>query len=233
MIVELNGLPGSGKTVIKKKVLKAMRDKNVIAAGVDEFRGTGKSKINKFFLKVYRILSQFFPENIGLYLMCRRLLLLNCQEKHEFAYKSKYECKIVIAYLIYLYQIYKNNKQTVIVDEGFVQTLTAITVHIKNSNQLIVEILNKLCADSGNIIAVNINVSVEDTYQNIINRNRHDSDMDSLKGEKLLRFLQRYSHKLAAIRGIFKANEVIDLDYEKSSIEKNVKKIIEGVTKYE
>ena len=60
MIVELNGLPSSGKTVIKKKVLQAMHDKNVIAAGVDEFRGTGKSKINKFFKKPIEFYHSFF-----------------------------------------------------------------------------------------------------------------------------------------------------------------------------
>lgn len=229
MIIEFNGLPGSGKTLLKKQLAQTMHGRDILTAGVDEFRGVGSSKLKKHVIKAYRIMAPFFFNNFSFWSQCRKLLQI---DRSEIPYQSRYEKMIVVAYLVYLLQTYRCQNKIVIVDEGFVQTFSAIAVHT-NSGEKAAEVIRNVCSQFDDILSVNIDISIEDTYENIQNRNRHDSAMDSMSDEKLKQFLQQYDKRLNEMRSVFPLKKVLNIQFKQSEVVNMINTIIERIAEYE
>ena len=198
MIIELNGLPGCGKTTLKNAICS--KHGSVRAVGVAEFRGEGKASYYKLPLKLGRFLVQFIPSNFGLYLDLRTMMR-KAKQREGAQFSNSYENLITIMYVVYLYHTYrKNSVASLIVDEGIVQSLASCCAQMEIDQSWIQVVLRHFYSVSERLVIVNCECGVETSIRHIYARNRNDSAMDQLKDDKLQLFLERYQEQLALVR---------------------------------
>ena len=90
-----------------------------------------------------------------------------------------------------------------------------------------------VCRQFDDVLSVNIDISIEGTYENIQNWNRHDSAMDSMSGEKLKQFLQQYDKRLKEMRSVLHLEKVLNIQFKQSEVMNMINTIIEGIAEYE
>lgn len=200
MIIEFNGLPGCGKTTLKKTIYSA--HSSVRSVGVAEFRGEGRPFFYKFLLKVCRFTNQFMPSNMGLYRDVRKMLrTAKLREGAQFS--NSYENAVTVMYIVYLYSIYrKAGDTTVIVDEGLVQSLTSCCVQREINHSDLKTVMLHFQGLFDKIVFVNCDCTLETSLQRVRVRNRNDSAMDHLSDDELQLFFNRYHEQLTVVRSM-------------------------------
>jgi len=227
MIIELNGLPGCGKSTVKQAVAAKYKE-NIRYIGVAEFRGEQKSGLAKLFLKAGRFLVQFLPANFSFYRTCRKLFSAVPVNAAETI--NHYEDTISIMYLVYLFRIYRTQKnEMILTDEGFLQALVSVCVTRDVDTAVLENLLKQILCSDRKIILMNCECSTTEAYRRIIQRNRNDSAIDILKGEKLTDYLNLYEQQLSVLRnrcGNITENFCIDMH---RPLEEQVNFIIERI----
>ena len=210
MILELNGLPGCGKSTVKQEI--AVQNNEIKVIGVAEFRGENVSGFFKLLLKIKRFCIQFLPQNFGFYCKCRRLFA-NSPVK-ESCTSFFYEDMIAIMYMVYLYHSYRNFKGIfLLADEGILQSLASVCVAKNVSLAALDEVTGQLYKLNNSMMLVHCDCSIEEAYRRITARNRNDSAIDNLKGEQLKDYLCSYEKQLKVLRKkIFDKNINIHID---------------------
>lgn len=210
LIIELNGLPGCGKSTVKQKI--AAQNNEIKVIGVGEFRGENVSGFSKLLLKISRFLMQFLPANFGFYRKCRRLFAK--PPVKEYCTSFFYEDTIAIMYMVYLFHSYRNFKSTILLaDEGILQSIASACAVRGVSQASLVAVTEQLSTLDQNIIPVHCDCSIEESYRRIAARKRNDSAIDTLKGEQLTDYLCSYGEQLKVLREkLFDHNVSIHID---------------------
>lgn len=200
VIIELNGLPGCGKTTLKNAI--CIKNLTVKSAGVAEFRGEGKSTVSKIFVKLKRFSTQFTPDNIGLYLTLKKLIR-KAKPYKSVHLSNPYENTITIMYMVYLYCTYRKAGDTVLlVDEGIVQSMASCCTQMDIERSYLETVMQYFQHLSKKIVVINCECTLETSLRRIKSRKRNDSAMDQLNFEELQIFLERYKEKLLIIRSL-------------------------------
>jgi shikimate kinase len=197
MILELNGLPGCGKTTVKQEIVAENNDITVI--GVAEFRGKNVSGFSKLLLIISRFFIQFLPENFSFYRKCRRLF--SNPSVARYGTSSFYEDTISIMYMVYLFHSYRKFKGSyILTDEGILQSLASVCTEKNVSLPALEAVTEQLAALNNSIMLVHCDCNTEESYRRINVRNRNDSAIDKLKGEELAAYLCSYEQQLKVLR---------------------------------
>lgn len=189
MIVELFGLPGSGKTTFVSEFCKIQMDfKNY---GTISF--IGNSKYNK-----YKYVFLCFKPKIFLSLF---LLIYSISGKKSSIRVKMKDRLISLLYVIYILDIvfYKNEK--FILDEGLVQALSAFYIGF-DFKENILYIIKKMI-NRKKYVFCRCNLSFEESLNRMHNRNRKTANIDFMDRNELLKFMTDLSKKNEAIVNIF------------------------------
>ena len=224
LIFELNGLPGCGKTTLRNEICKKYLSASSV--GVADFRGEGKSKTDKMFVRMKRFLIQFTPANLGLYHVLKKMMR-NSKTIGSLKVCNPYEKAITVMYIVYLYNAYrKAGDNLLFADEGLVQSLTTCCSQMEIDNSSLEATLQYFKSVSEKIIVINCECNLDTSLQRITERNRNDSAIDQLDSNELLFFLERYEEKLLstrkAIKKICRQSISLEMEDEDSNLAKKL-----------
>lgn len=180
MIIELFGLPGSGKSTICQKIAQ----KNDIINIMDKYLNsvTGKIKMHLFW--------KFFILN--------KNLRVKYNEMHELVkrnsnniFNSQIGIDKYLKFMLFAYHIGNINKEkNVIFDEGIAHYCLALNAEF----DVDITILQRLSVimETNNRMSIGVNVDIDTVKKQIKSRDRHATMIDELEGQKLDMLLHRY-----------------------------------------
>lgn len=224
MIVEVFGMPGSGKSYFANRLVKEMEKDGIKAVNMTEYMNTtvlGRAEKKVLY---YMIQASFRASNIkNKVISC---IPNNKNWKSEFQiYHSAEFCINTLSLILYIQRKY-TKKKVYIFDEGALHTiikmLADFNISVEETQKLKAYVIKKIKKNNG--IMIYNQISVDDCIKSIKKRNRHVCAFDEFSGEKLVSILNKYQ----------KACEFIAIDSEVIKIERrvNIEKNIETVKKY-
>ena len=197
-IIECNGLPGCGKTVLAGRIAAHLRadGEKIRIRGVREFRGGGMHGFRKALLLLHRMSALL--QRGGLSAAAGSLF---CQRKgsHTAAFLNGKERLITVMYLFYLLREYRKAGPAIVVsDEGLVQTLCVISSWADVRGPAFSGACRML--SEGGVFCVDCDLPAAEAQRRIERRARKDSAVDALQGEELTAYLEAYAETLRSIR---------------------------------
>lgn len=185
MLLELYGLPGSGKSFIIKKINR------------NTFIGFTKNiKIKKIVIKLGKKISIWMPSSIILKnkIYC---IIKNISLKPLYIERSINEHINNIIMIAFGYKW--RGKRNLYMDEGIIHRIVSFAVNYNipiEQTFLIINLFEKYLKNS---VIIYLDVNVNDCLNGIKKRNRHICEMDELKGEKLKQYLNSFKIYFDAI----------------------------------
>ncbi|HCD9038592.1 TPA: hypothetical protein ACGVDH_002136 [Enterococcus faecium] len=221
MIIELFGLPGSGKSYLTNKLIDELNSEGIQAVNVTEYlNGTIKGRITK------KILLNSFYINFPLKRIRNDIINLvpkkNSWKSNFGIYDTSDFTLNTIAMILYL-QMKMNDNKVYILDEGAMHTIVKMAgdfdLSFEEVSDLSTYVLKKLRSNEGLIIYNS--ASVEKSIESIKSRNRHVCTFDELPDHKLLSILNKYN---AVCKSISNSYNVLEIERSTLLME-NIKKI--------
>lgn len=188
MIVELYGLPGSGKSTLVSSFCDIKLDYKKY--GTNTF--IGNSKFNKF---KYGILC-LKPQN---FLTLILLIFSVAGKKSSFKIKMK-DRIISLLYVIYILDIVQTKNEKFILDEGLVQALSAFYIGFNFRENVLYHI--KKLINKQNYVFCYCDISYEESLSRMHSRNRKSANIDFMDRTELLLFMEELSNKNRLIASI-------------------------------
>jgi hypothetical protein len=190
MVIEFFGLPGSGKTYLSDKLACHFNEKNIKCINlVEKSRTILTYKVLFRILRLYLKISNKYK---SLYIQISDLLGAYKNKKAEYntVFINNYIEQIVL--YCFLHSHFRNKKGLYILDEGVLQQIVNIIVNYDISQSDIQSVLNLLCNYFDSFNSIKLDISVDQSKNSMIIRNRHVCYIDELKGEELDKFLSKY-----------------------------------------
>ena len=221
MIIELFGLPGSGKSYLTSKLIDELNSEGIQAVNVTEYlNGTIKGRIIK------KILLNSFCINSPLKRIRNDIINLvpkkNSWKSNFGIYNTSDFTLNTIAMILYL-QMKMNDNKVYILDEGAMHTIVKMAgdfdLKFEEVSDLSTYVLKKLRSNEGLIIYNS--ASIEKSIESIKSRNRHVCTFDELPDYKLLSILNKYN---AICKSISHSSNVLEIERDTLLME-NIKKI--------
>ena len=213
-IIELNGLPGCGKSTLHRELIRVLkRDSIITLKDIIELRS--QNKIQNF-INLFKILLNF------------KFIIFNIKViKFSFEYKISFDNFIFAARLMkfngnlnYLVKCYSN--KIAILDEGYIQYITSIPHNkevIKSKN--LEEIVNYILRNY-TINFIHCEIDEKTNYTRLNNRNFSGSRFDTLPKHQLIEILKVKHKNICTIRSLVDIKEKgINVDMSEE-IKKNV-----------
>ncbi|MCD8221087.1 MAG: hypothetical protein LUD07_02635 [Clostridiales bacterium] len=189
MVIELLGIPGSGKTFLSSELecqLSKERKKccNLIERSRNDFR--------------YKVLFRLYKGYVRINPTYKNIKKTLCDCVKNYAdMNAKYNtCKIdtylnAIVLDTFLYRSYGKKRGLYVLDEGIAQQCANIITNFSVKPDVISSIFESL---NFNPTVVYLECGVEISYSSIKERNRHVCYIDELDGEQLEEFLSSYKN---------------------------------------
>lgn len=207
VIIEFNGLPGSGKTTISLLLKKRIEGLN-----------------NIVFLKYYR--KVFFCNVYSILLAIRYWRLFFLVKKYSKIFRLKRPLRLCLLYVSYvrMYHDFLKDKSSdiLIIDQGVVQSLISLAYKDRVSkNDSLKELLLKSEIDTPQIVFVNCLINEKLAMNRIIARNQKGGRVDSMEAQEMERTLCVQSENFQCIRDeikkVYSHINFIDIDMEGSA----------------
>lgn len=227
MIYESNGIAGSGKTTLARKLFNRLRvtDSGVNFIGVATFRGLGKNRLQKYIIKLQRFVLPFNPHNFLFFLNCKRYL--RSAPNGSSPLSSRYESYIAILYCVYIFDAYRKNGTNILIsDEGILQAITTLSLTRKGNLQFIFSLFETIKKLDSDKVFICCNLSIDEAIKRMNLRDRHDSAIDRLSVAEQKAYLKIYQDRLQLIRAKVDQQSLINIDMTKKN-DTLVKSIIE------
>ena len=192
MIIELNGLPGSGKSFFANKIREEMQ--------MERRKAINFSTVEKKFLAkvIYKIFAN------GLFFLLGKEHIAKSIEQKYTEKESKYRTGISvksyltrIVYLKYLYRLGVKSKRILILDEGMVQVLCAIYAEYCLDSGDIRKLFEYISEPDHGIIRIMYQFPIDQSIKSIRLRNRKVCGIDELNDGELREMLSEYSNLLS------------------------------------
>ncbi len=189
MVIEMMGLPGSGKSYLSNFLVTAFRKDGISAINIVEAQR--KTVVYKIYWKFLNLIARHNKEYIRRKKRLENIFAVYYNKKSNY---NEVNIGIYIerfAFFEYLYKKWGSSSKVYLFDEGILQTLATIMVNFHVALSIIeTEIIDLL----QNCPAVIYNqISLPDCIESIKKRNRHVCFIDELQGEQLSNFLTGYS----------------------------------------
>jgi nucleoside-triphosphatase THEP1 len=193
LIVELNGLPGSGKTTVIDLLFERLQKTGICVAKRKGIYQPQKSK----FRRLFRLI-QYGGIRLPLFLS---IFFLSIKPFRTSRYK--YFNKLIYYYLMYMQCIEEGKYDIILVDEGIIQYINA-TIHpdsLKNT-AIIKKIINTLNDEGMNYFVVDCLSDEVISCERILERKRNTSRFDKMKDNILKQHLKTFNLNFLFIRPI-------------------------------
>ena len=226
MIVDLFGLPGSGKSYIANGIITELKKRNIKAVNMTEYMNNtfiGKAKKR---LLLYGIQLGIFEK--------KRKKIVNMLPQHKTwvsmygIYESaSYPINMIV--LILLVQKQKTDDVVYIYDEGVVHSIVKMMADFELDNSVtnaLIEYAIKTISSSSGIVIYNM-ATVETCIQSIKRRNRHVCAFDELSIEKLYKILHAYKTYCDKIARDHVVMRIDRNNMTKDNVEQVISKILE------
>jgi len=183
MIIELFGLPGSGKTTCCNLVEKKFNIKNPM----NFYRNTIVGKIK------FRLFLKFFRLNKELLNKYNKLVSILNDKTYKNNIDSKIDINLYLKYILFTYYIEKKyEKHSIIIDEGIVHYCIALYAEfdveynqiLKINEMFQMELKTNICLKS----------DIETSISQMIKRSRKVSAIDFLDKNQLIDILNKYNN---------------------------------------
>lgn len=175
MIFELYGLPGSGKSFIINKLVKVESNDLV-----------KKSIVKKSMINLAKTLSIWMPSSIKLRKKINFII-------KDYAMTPKFIEREVCTHINNILMIafgYKwSGTRTIYMDEGIIHRIVTFAVNYNLPIEQTCLLIDLFENHLKKALIVYLDVKTIDCISGIQNRNRHNCEMDELKGEKLFHYL--------------------------------------------
>lgn len=219
MIIEFNGLPGTGKTTVAKNLILFLEEKGI------------PCYYNKFFkeIKIKRYLSYLFDGTIELYFLGRKFA---DKSSNNISGEKREIVKVFIGYYR-LYRFFLKNKKNhvLIIDQGIIQALISILhIDLMVSTKELEKIFAFLKRKGVTFLNVSCNTNVKLSVERIKNRNTFGGRLDRLDLVDLQHALENQAQNFESIRNCCKnvlGLQEILIDTSES-LEKNVNNVYDA-----
>lgn len=183
MIIELFGLPGSGKTTC----CSLISEKRFFDNPMYFFKEKLIGKI------IFHIFILFCPFNFDL--LKKYSDLKKCF--YDLKKRNRLDCSVrlskYVKYALFIYFLEKkNNRRNIIIDEGVIHYSMAIYAEFDVTFESCFEMIKILNLDINNVQLVLLNLDIETCISNIKKRNRHQTAIDDLNYFELVDILEKY-----------------------------------------
>ncbi|MCQ9196970.1 hypothetical protein MZD87_07715 [Pediococcus pentosaceus] len=194
-IIELFGLPGSGKTMCTAEMYTELKKRGYrcILLRANEYVDLPALDRKRYILRIFKF------NNL---ILLSKLLCLSLLYKGGEYYLGnlKTRVKILLRQIMYL-EIYKDKKiendyDILISDQGIVQELTGFLLEKKNIYSWINIFLDMINRDNVDISFIYLDYPVEKVGRNIKKRNRRTAEMDFYTESTLDNYLKDYDYVL-------------------------------------
>lgn len=208
VILEFNGLPGSGKTAISKELMElesSSKEEYVLYEDVlkDEFP---KSKL----LEIGWLLFLFINPSNLLFLYYSLSLFKNVEQITSERLRRMY--RLMRMYFIYKRIFKKIKPRVIIVDQGILQQILSILYLDSLKNEVVIKKLFLYIKKTiPSYCLVNTNVPVHQVVGRIRNRGKLDSRIDLLSADQILPALELQRENLEKIRSLLSIEKVQSL----------------------
>jgi hypothetical protein len=193
LIVELNGLPGSGKTTVIDLLFERLQKAGIRVAKRKDIYQPQKGK----FRRLFRLI-QYKGIRLPLFLSIFFLLIKPFRTS-----RYKYFNKLIYYYLMYMKCIEEGKYDIILVDEGIIQYINA-TIHpgrLKNTSVL-KKIINTLKVEGMNYFVIDCLSDEIISCERILERKRNTSRFDKMKADILKQNLKTFNLNFLFIRNI-------------------------------
>ena len=215
MLVEFNGLPGSGKTTISHCLIGELKKAKVDAIDLQEsIRTICKNKFKLALIIIYGL----FHRGLNLYFLYRKCLKLKGNN-------TKADGTIVLNgvknYCICKYLSKKKKNAVIISDQLFVQSVVSLYFDLAPTDYSCVQEVIDFAQNSfSSCLFVDVVGSPLVSYERIVRRNTRGGRMDKMNGTQLLEALNQQGRLILSIRGNIVRTKVICVDGS-DSLDKN------------
>ncbi len=199
MIVELFGLPGSGKTFMVERLRAKGSDLN-----------KNKSHVIIPNLVVFlKKIAVFFPSALLIRLKIKKILK---EELIDYPYIDR-PLKMWINNIVMVWFGYEHlgGRRQILLDEGLVQRIVAMCVNCDITYSSMDKLVNLLVEKE--IHPFYLKEEVDNCMDSIRTRNRHVSEMDELEGETLHKYLIDYANRFDHISNFFGFHSITRSSY--------------------
>jgi hypothetical protein len=187
MVIEMNGLPGSGKSYFVERAVAALKENEICA---ENMAVTEKKMIWMVVQKIQSVLL--------LHRACKDKELLRLREKYRNR-KARYAVTIsfdsYLKRLLYLTEYYKylqSKQKRYLFDEGIYQVMTAMAVDFDMESKELLYLWKRIKENDRDVISIWYHIEIETCMDSLKKRNRQVCDIDRLKEEKLREMLKKY-----------------------------------------
>lgn len=185
MIIEIFGLPGSGKTTFCQKYSTEKNLKDLMKFYRDSFFGRSLYYIFKY---IYFLIPKI---NIKL----KRIMEVLSKKNYTNCINKDISIKEYIIFMCFVYYCELKNKKNVIIDEGIIHYCMALHAEFGVEFDVLDEIINELKLEK-NIKYIVLNCSVEKCLSQMKKRNRMRSSIDFMDEGELELLLKKYEKAL-------------------------------------
>lgn len=187
MIIELYGLPGSGKSTIIQNLFTINPSKRLINFSQHNARlmGSVKGKVGYFL---------FLLTNAGKIKQLKRSFAVNDAERK--AFNSRFNQLMLLLYSIANFDRNRAKNEVLLMDQGIIQAIGSIFILLDNREQLNVSEIFRSCVDligvAENYQYAYIQTRREVAFARIHSRNKKNCEFRMMSEETLNRTLGRY-----------------------------------------
>lgn len=213
MIIDLYGLPGSGKTYLGNELERYFQKKGIKAKNITNYlRETITGKI----LKQIAFLTITFNPKINKYFKILKNNALVSNKNNIYYLKE-------LSILIFLYKKLYNKKNIFIFDEGVYHTIIKLFTKIDTQEKDVLSLIKKTSQlIPSDIKTIYLKTSTTESFKSIRRRDRHSCPFDELNDRKLNTYLEK---NFILCEKIDKNVDVLIVKSKNYSIEKILKKL--------
>lgn len=205
MIVELFGIPGSGKTHAINQIHPGAikENKDIKDKAVDPIKKAIKSAI------------VWFPNAFKVRRAIKMCLSGVTVEPPKY---KPVEISDFIKNISMLSTVYKLSRKDIYMDEGIVHRTISMCINYDIKKEVCADIIRSLGFAMNNVRVLFLDVSKEVCKESIVTRNRHLHSIDELSGDQLDQFLGSYDVYCHYIADLFGYKQIVRDDSKLKSI---------------
>jgi len=192
IIIEFNGLPGSGKTTVAKHLLGILRQKEIRAENIDNIKKKLKKDNKYWYLK---------HTNLKDIIIIIHLIFLLIKTKPFQKKRIRYIKTMYLLYLIYNKKLKNVEYDIIVVDQGIVQAVISFYYLDGLSNnsykKVLLRLLNNLYQQ---LLIINCSIDPVNTMNRIAERDNNERRFDNMTYDDLEKNIQTQVHMFNQLR---------------------------------
>lgn len=218
ILLEFNGIPGSGKTTLSNRMIANMKDMNYT---IESYHRVIKKPTRKNLRHLTRYLFSIKPSSFKLGYFVVMYLFTNKIFNQE---NWRRVISLIILFDLYQKKSLENNDEVIVVDQGIIQQMISMLYKSELIDDKYVKKIIKYTKkkDLG-VCIINVDTDVKESFDRLSQRKGNISRIQTLSNEMAINTLNTQQNNLCKIRKIINEIDLESIDINtKESIDKNV-----------